>query len=505
MQLSKRDWERLGWKTDHKEETIHFNHITFNSLQVMEGGAFIANDGIHHKGIDFLESVLDKKASAIFTDLKYKQRVTSILKNKSVSKSIFLFSDHFQKSCASTISFLYDDPSEKMKLVGVTGTNGKSSTALFIYQILNDLGQKAMYSGTLGTIMLNEKIPSKMTTPDIITLNQNLNRAISKNIYHSCIEVSSHGLSQGRTLGIHFDVGIFTNLSRDHLDYHGNMESYFESKKIMFKNMIQLEKQKSNKKPIGFIIFTDDPYGKRLYKFVRQESKTSNILSVGTKRNEDIQISDISKQWNGYHCTLHFEGKEYKIRSNLLGLFNLFNLAFSFAAAYLLGFFPEKIVHSISKVKPIEGRMEQVGSKEKPIIIDYAHTPDALKNALTSLRELKKKRLILVFGCGGERDQDKRGIMGAIASEYSDHCIISNDNPRNENPASIALDIQKGMKRQNYEIILDRQEAISKSIKEMSIGDILLIAGKGHENYQIIGDQKISFKDHDIVQKYVGS
>ena len=489
----------LNWVPYPTVESITFSNIEHDSRLVTETTIFIARDGVSTKATQYLEEVASKKPVAIFINHNYLSEAKSRLQK--YPNTILFTSKNFSHDSAVLISSIFGNPSQNMKVVAVTGTNGKTSIALLLSQFYNSIQQSAMYIGTLGCFLPSTKINFGMTTPDLIHLNQYLQKGIQENVQWAFIEASSHGIEQGRIQGLNIEIGIFTNLTQDHLDYHKTMEHYFQSKKKLFDTYIQ---KKSTK---GFVIGTDTIYGQSLYDSLQEDSirfekqyGKKKLISVGFDRSNVIVLSNIQSKWEGYSCTLRYEEKEYILKTQLMGTFNLQNISYLFAATLIAGIEAQQSLNIISSLKPVPGRMEILGTKNKRILVDYAHTPDALEKALVTIQELKPSRILVVFGCGGDRDKRKRPLMGTIASRLADIVIITNDNPRTEDATAIIDDIITGLSSRSYKVILNRKEAIEWAISLLGADDILLVAGKGHEEYQIIGTEKHYFSDQDVIR-----
>lgn len=373
----------------------------------------------------------------------------------------------------------------RLEYIGITGTNGKSSVAYALYSFLNYYGIKSDLIGTVRYFISHKEYTPTHTTPDYLTLRKLICR-ISSQTKYLVMEVSSHGIAQGRVEGIPFSYCIFTNLSRDHLDYHKSMENYFSVKKSFFYN---------NPSAL-YLVNLSDRYGKRLF----HDLPFHQTVSYGFRKNCDFFCKDIRLDINRTEFTLLLPShKEIRFSMKLLGKHNVANMLASLSLLYLISGDLEPIKDYLSGFSNIEGRLEHIGDD---IFVDYAHTPQALTLAVKALYDAGYKRVICVFGCGGDRDRGKRKMMGRVAGEYCFHSIITMDNPRMELPMKIVSDIIKGFKHNNYSIVLDRREAIKKAVvKKMKYrGCALLIAGKGHERYQIIGEDKIPFNDKNVVE-----
>ncbi len=433
---------------------------------------------LSQKSYDFLKEVLGKK-----------QNITTILVSKTDPAEL-----HGQIA-----SYLLGDPSKKMDIIAVTGTNGKTTTTSFLYELFSRLGFKSGVIGTLYIKYNNIEYETGYTTPDPSTLQFHLSKMASSGIKYVFLEASSHGLKLGRLNGCQFRGAIFTNLTPDHLDFHKDMDDYCKSKFILF-NLLQNSKVKNK----VAVISIDSPGSEQIFKLI-QNSNPNYICSTFGK-DGDFKSSEPELKIDKTIYNIHHNETLIKIETNLLGNFNFINTGLSFAiTSLLLPVKKEEIVKVINEIKPIQGRFEIVYSKDKQKIgvVDYAHTPDALENILNSIREIPHSQIITVFGCGGDRDKKKRPLMGQIACKLSDRVIITSDNPRTEDPISILQDIESGVSKSytNYEIEADRKIAIQKAINLLQKNGFLLVAGKGHENYQIIGTTKTPFNDLEEVKK----
>lgn len=381
-----------------------------------------------------------------------------------------------------------------LKFIGITGTNGKTTTACLIYHLLKKLGQKPALIGTVCYRIGAKSYPASYTTPDFLSLRKLLAKARDSGSRFVVMEVSSHAIAQERIRGIQFSRCLFTNLSRDHLDYHRTMESYFRTKKKLFLD---------NPQSIS-LINTDGSYGRRIFKAVK------NAVSFGINPDCDLRAINIKPGPKHYQFDLEYRCSRYPLRTSLLGRHNILNILGAVAAVHSLGFSLERIAKFIPSFKPVEGRLEPAG---KDIFVDYAHTPDALKSALGSLKEAGYGKIICVFGCGGQRDRGKRKLMGRVAHRRTYFTFITSDNPRGEDPLKICSQIQKGFCGRNFAVIIDRKKAIAEGVRLLrrmqSVSRdkrpqptvCLLVAGKGHENYQIIGNKRLAFKDSRAVKE----
>ena len=459
-----------------KYSEIFFSGISFNSSKVKKDNIFFAIKGNKLDGNQYIEDAIRRGAKVIISEKK---------KIKKREKIVFLYSSNVRKLLAN-VSYKISGSKPK-NLVAVTGTNGKSSISDFFYQILNLNNKKVASIGTIGIRYKDKKRNLTNTTIDPIQLSNILKTLKKKKIDSVILEASSHGLDQNRLDGLLFDIGIFTNLSHDHLDYHKNMKNYLKSKLYLFEKLI---KKKGN-------VITDAtiPEKKKIEKITLKKKINLNLIF---SKEKGIQLIS-HKFLNGKQSLEILFGKKiYEIKTDLIGKIQIKNLLMAILAAYKCGIKFEKIINVISKLKPVEGRLEEIGliKNKSKVILDYAHTPAALKLALMNLKEqFRGNKICLVFGCGGERDIKKRSIMGKIASKYSDKIFLTDDNPRNENPSKIRKDIKRGIKKiESYEEP-NRKHAIHKAVMGLNTGEILLVAGKGHEKTQDYGRRKIFFSD----------
>lgn len=385
-------------------------------------------------------------------------------------------------------NYIYNKYYDKIKditLIGVTGTNGKTTTSYVIYDILNKMDVKCAYIGTIGFYKSGIIKELNNTTPDIEELYEYLYECANDDIKYVVMEVSSHALDQDRVYGLKYDACIFTNLTEDHLDYHKNMEEYKKAKLLLF--------NKLRNKRIAIVNSDDQNY---------KDFMLSNNYNVKVGRFGDFKIKDIKLNDDSLDLKFSFKNDYFK-HLNMVGKYNAYNYLEAVAALVYLNFDINEILKIDVFTPP--GRMYIVKYKDNTIFIDYAHTPDAMEKVLKSVNEFKKNRIITIFGCGGDRDRFKRSIMGDIASSYSDKVIITNDNPRNEDDDSIIFDIVGGIKKDNFEIVKNRRDAIIKGISYLGKNDILLILGKGHEDYQIIGNIRNHFSDLEVVREIINS
>ena len=442
-----------------------------DSRLIKKGQTFVAIKGHTVDGHDYINKAIENGASKVIAEHEVETSVpVTVVEN----------SEQYLKE---QLKSLYSDKINKnLKIIGVTGTNGKTTTCYLTYQFLQKLNVNVGYLGTIGFYYNDKVVHTENTTPDTLTLYKLFLDAIDDGIDTVVMEVSSHALSYERLYGLHIDIAGFTNLTEDHLDYHKNMENYLEAKLKIFDLMSDTS---------DMIINTDDEYGKR---FVE---KAKNPVTLGY--NGDYKIVDFTTTPAETNIQLEYMGKEYNIKTLLVSKFNVYNFLTALALVHAYGFAIEDILKYSEEVEPPKGRCQTIKVNKGFAVIDYAHTPDAVEKVVTAYNNLKQNRVITIVGCGGDRDPIKRPIMGDIATRLSDYAILTSDNPRTEDPQKIMDDILKGVHTDNYEVILDRREAIKKAIDMMEENDIVLILGKGHEDYQIIGHTKHHLDDAEEV------
>lgn len=457
--------------------------ITQDTRQVVQDSLFIAIEGAKFDGHEMIQQALEQGAVAVVVE-----------KRPSDQSIPYILVPDTKKALAEIANAFYQTPSEKLKVVGVTGTNGKTTITHLVDQIANQLGDKAGIIGTMYNKIDTKILPTINTTPDSITIQQLFQQMNQAGVKVSALEVSSHGLAQGRTWGIDFDVAVFTNLTQDHLDFHGTMDEYFLAKSLLFS---QLGNSFTGKHKLA-VINWDDNYGRRMC-----ELTSMNVLSYGCRGEGDLQACDIRIKTTGTSFTLSFHNQTYKVQTNLIGEFNVYNLLAAIGVSIGLGYNFAKVIESIPLIQPVMGRFQLVPNLKKvAAIVDYAHTPDGLENVLKTAQEIATKKIYCVVGCGGDRDKAKRPMMAEIALTYATSAIFTTDNPRTEDPLSIVEDMITGNQKDNYLIELDRKKAIQLAMDLAEEGDIVLVAGKGHETYQIIGEETSDFDDSEIINHY---
>lgn len=457
--------------------------IEQDSRQVKPGFLFFALPGQETDGRLFIPQAVNNGAKFIVYDPQY-----GSLENTFPSGVTVLPLPELSKKLAAIALRFYDYPSKKMDITGVTGTNGKTTIAYQLAQAHRFLRNKTAYIGTLGQGEADNLKPLANTTPGALCLQQLLANYSKESIKQVCMEVSSHALCQNRVEGIEFKQAIFTNLSHEHLDYHRTMEAYAQAKAQLF----------ATPSLSWAILNRDDKYFSVMKKAIIAPS--CHCISYGTHTTAEIKASDYEVDLTGSRCFITSPWGKSKIEIKALGKFNIYNALAIFSSLLAYGYSLSKVEDVLKKLAPAPGRMEII-SQEPYVIVDYAHTPDALQNAILSLKKITKGRIIVVFGCGGNRDKTKRPIMGNIVSKYADIAIITSDNPRTEHPSSIMTEIEAGIERKKiYYKIEDREEAIIKALAIANKTDLILVAGKGHEQYQQIGTTCHPFSDQAIIK-----
>jgi UDP-N-acetylmuramoyl-L-alanyl-D-glutamate--2,6-diaminopimelate ligase len=494
---------------------VPVKRLVTDSRSIQRGDTFVAYPGEKSDGRQFIAQAIARGANAVIWEAQH-----------------FVWNDAWQVPNLAVADLrhkagwladaVYGTPSEKLWVVGITGTNGKTSTSHWIAHGLNEAGKQCALIGTLGNGFVDALQASANTTPDAIRVHGLLADYLRDGAQAVAMEVSSHALSQGRVNAVRFDVAMLTNLSRDHLDYHGDMQRYADTKRKLF-----------DWQQLGFVVLNlDDAYGVELAG--QLQDADAEVIGYGLS-DAALQLAErlglrmvygnlLEMTGQGLRLAVHSSWGAAELTSPLVGRFNAANLLGALAVLLVSGIGLSDAAHSLSSAQPVAGRMQRLGSVQQPtVIVDYAHTPDALEKVLQTLREVNDlmggsthggcaggcpealppsfRRLICVFGCGGDRDRGKRAMMGMVAEKFSDFCIVTSDNPRGENPREIIAEIVSGMNEDNHEIIVDRADAIQSAIRHARQGDTVLIAGKGHEDYQEINGVKHSFNDVLVVQQ----
>lgn len=461
--------------------------ITFDSRSVRKGWLFVAVCGAEADGHRFIGKAVENGAAAV------------IYENDGANKSdgadtaegaTFVKVASSRRALALAAGAFYGNPSEKLILVGITGTNGKSTTVTLLHRLFTQLGYCCGLFSTIVNVIGREEIPAVHTTPDPVSLNRMLAEMVRRGCQYCFMEISSHSLSQDRVAGLSFKVGIFSNITHDHLDYHKTFSEYLRCKKLFFDNL---------GKDAFALTNADDRNG-----LVMVQNTAAAVKTYSCGRMADFRAKIIEETLDGME--LEIDGR--RLWCNFIGAHNAYNLLAVYATAILLGADREETLVAMSALRSVAGRLEYYkGKRDVTAFVDYAHTPDGLENVLKTLRETARDRmLICLFGCGGDRDRSKRPEMGKIAARYADRCIVTSDNPRTEDPQAIIADIKAGMDvpaRAKSLFITDRQEAIRTAIMTAPEGAVILMAGKGHEDYQVIGKEKIKYDERSFVQRII--
>jgi len=459
-------------------ENLKYRNITTNSRDVKKGDLFVAVKGNNFDGHDFIDEAFKKGAiKAVVENEKFK------------SKNVIVVKDT-RKTLSMIAAKFYDNPSKELNVIGITGTNGKTTTSLLIDKIFSDAGFKTGLIGTIFYRIDRKKFSSDMTTPGALRVNKFLRMMADAGCAYAILEISSHALEQERVKDVGLDVAIFTNLTREHLDYHRDLDGYFGAKTKIFNNL---------KKGGIAVLNVDDPRVATLKKKIK-----GKVLTYGYQSGADVRATGIIADINGSSFRVLTSAGRIRISTKLIGCHNISNILAAISTALILNIDLEDAANSIRLFKNAPGRLEAVCmGQDFSVFVDYAHTDDALKNVVSALRKYSTNRLITVFGCGGDRDRTKRPRMGKIAARASDYTIITSDNPRSENPLLIAKEIEKGIKAisSEYSIVLDRKQAINRALNMANKGDIVLVAGKGHEEVQIVGSKRSNFSDRETIMK----
>jgi len=455
-----------------------------DSRRIKKGSLFICIKGFTVDGHDYAEAAVNNGAVAIISEKKLNLPVPVIIVSDT-KRAMAVIADAF-----------YSQPTKKLHLIGVTGTNGKTTTSHIIEKILSDAGRKTGLVGTMYMKMGEKKYKVKNTTPESLTLQHYFKQMVDKDVEFAVIEVSSHALDEGRVHGCDFEIAVFTNLTQDHLDYHKTMEEYRQAKGLLF---AQLGSAFSHKRPKYAILNMDDPAAKNYMK-----ATAAHVLTYGIEKKADIQARNIQLSASGITFELLSPFGNDIVSMKLIGKFNVYNVLAGICCGIVAGIPIQKIIQTIAEVDGVSGRFETIDSgQDFTVIVDYAHTPDSLENALNTVSQFAKKRVFVIVGCGGDRDRSKRPLMAEIACRFSTNPIFTSDNPRSEDPEEILKDMEAGVIGKQYMKITDRKEAIHYAVKAAKKGDVILIAGKGHETYQLIGNKIIDFDDRKVAKEAI--
>ena len=470
-------------------QNVSIQDITADSRAVKPNSLFIALDGATVDGHNYIDKAIAAGAVAVI-----------VSKLVAISDDVCVITVVDTRQAMMTcVPYFFDYPANRMRMIGVTGTNGKTTTTHMIRHILKAQGHKVGVIGTVHIMIGDTSYPIHNTTPDVVDLQHILHQMVQENVEYCVMEVSSHALALGRVSGVEFDTAVFTNLTQDHLDFHKTFENYLAAKCKLFEQVSASNQVKDNK---GAVINIDDSYGHRVMEKTTAPTITYSTLGKGTLNASDVHMSTKNSQY-----TVNYKGESYPVSMNTTGLFNVYNTLAAIGACLQEGISMEAIDTALKTFSSVPGRFELIEEgQDFAVVVDYAHTPDGLQNILETAKAIKENRIIIVFGCGGDRDATKRPIMGRIAAKYGDKIYVTSDNPRTEDPVQIVKDVEVGVKEAlrdgtSYEVIVDRREAINHAIHDAKAGDIVIIAGKGHENYQILKNETIHFDDREEARK----
>ena len=459
--------------------------ICSDSRKVKPGDIFVAVQGAQGHGGPFVQKACQEGAVAIILDrdgesLFQPQRMC-VIRVEDTGRYLPRLLERF-----------YGRVSDSINLLGVTGTNGKTTITYLLESILTAAGVACGVIGTVNYRFGKKVLPAGNTTPGLVDLYQYLQEMSRAGMSYCVMEVSSHALAQGRVAGLGFRAAIFTNLTAEHLDYHQDLETYFEAKSRLFTGLSAGDLA---------VINLDDPYGRRLL-----ELTPARRLTYGIDQAADMTARDIESGMSGSSFVVNFQGQQFALKTGLCGRHNVLNIMAAVCLGLTAGVPVDRVQQGVAALKSVPGRMESVETgRDFHVFIDYAHTPDALQNVLTGIHQFKTGRVITVFGCGGDRDKGKRPQMGEIVSHLADFAFITNDNPRGEDPQLIAQEIIRGFSGRHYEVVLDRRSAIARALKMAQPGDIVLVAGKGHEDYQIFREKVVPFKERTVIEELLVS
>lgn len=470
---------------------VEIQGIEIDSRFVKPGDLFIALRGFTVDGHQYVHQAIEKGAVAVLVEepLEVPAHVTRV------------WVPDTRRAMAILSASFYGYPTQELKLIGITGTNGKTTTSMIIHHLLQDHGKQAGLIGTIGMKIGDKVFPTKNTTPEVVELQRSFRQMRDDGCDYSVIEVSSHALDIGRTHGCEFHIGVFTNLTQDHLDYHGTMDRYREAKGLLF-SQLGNHYASSIAEQSYAVLNADDPASSYYAKIT-----PAQIITYGVEKSADVRATNIQITPKGTRFDLQTFRGNCEIHLQLIGKFNVLNALAAISVALIEGLTLDEIKHSLAQMPGVNGRFEAVqAGQDFTVIVDYAHTPDSLENVLNTIREFAKGRVMTVLGCGGDRDRTKRPLMAKIATDYSDFSVFTSDNPRTEEPEAILRDMLTGIqdvKESLYTTIVDRTEAIHWAIQHAKPGDVVLIAGKGHETYQEINGIRMHFDDREIAKQAI--
>ena len=463
---------------------IPVHGITSDSRKVRRNFIYVVVKGNRFNGYDFIQEALVRGATVVvsedYVDL--------------IEGCAWVEVDDARLALAFFANSFYGNSSDKLNVIGITGTNGKTTVSHMIEAAAQQAGQTTGLMGTIEYRFTDYFYRANMTTPEAPFIHYLFSKMVDENVQSVIMEVSSHALKQCRVEAIDFDIGVFTNLTSEHLDYHQTIQDYLDCKAKLFSQINQ-----SNNKNAGAVINSDDPCGR--YIIEKIEKRT---LTYGIDHPADVFATDIEIDLSGSKFVLIYEGNKTQFELNLIGIHNVYNALAAIGTCILMGLKIDDIREALANFKGVPGRLQKITTSEPyTVYVDYAHTEDALRQTLRTLRTVHKGKIIVVFGCGGNRDTLKRPVMGEVACKYADLSVLTSDNPRDEDPMKIIKDIEKGFWEKNYKIISDRREAINYAINICKKDDVLLIAGKGHEKYQIVGNSVFTFNDVEVAKSFL--
>ncbi len=467
---------------------LDITQVAYDSRKVTQGAVFVPLPGLHADGRSFVSEALSAGATAVVVD-----------RDVPVAGATRVLVEDARKALAMMSCEFYGNPSHRLRVVGITGTNGKTTVSYLVQSVCGKAGFSAGVIGTIGYDLGDLKLKGPHTTPEAVEFQELLAKMLEQGMTHAAVEVSSHGLALRRTFGTEFDVVVFTNLSRDHLDFHGSFEEYRDSKLKLFS---RAERGADQKRPAA-VLNADDP---SFHSFLKASGEGAITYSV--REEADVRASDIELSRDGSRFKILWRGGASRVRLSLPGMFNVSNALAAFGAAVCLGFGEREVLRGLEALGGVRGRMEPVCEGQGfSVFVDYAHTPDALSNVLKAARQITERELICVFGCGGDRDRGKRSEMGQVSGTLADYTIITSDNPRSEDPLAIIAEIEEGARSASarYSVVPDRREAIQKALECARDGDSVVVAGKGHEDYQIVGSEVRHFDDREVVQELLAT
>lgn len=465
-------------------EHIEINSLQMDSRQVTDGDLFICIRGFTVDGHDFIDQAIENGARAIVAEQDMQRSVPTIVV-PDTSRALAMLSAKF-----------YQFPTEDLHMIGITGTNGKTTITYILETIFKHYKQKTGLIGTIQMKIGDESIPIVNTTPDALRLQRSFHQMVDQHVDVAMMEVSSHALDLGRVFGCNFDIAVFTNLSQDHLDYHKDMEDYLRAKSLLFS---QLGNAYPGGKTKYAIINADDPASHYLKK-----STSQTIITYGCEKTAQVNASQIELSALYTAFKLNTPLGSVHINSQLIGMFNVYNMLAATSAALASNVPLDVIKEALENIPGVSGRFEQVKEGQNySVIVDYAHTPDSLENVLQTIKDFAKRNIYVVVGCGGDRDRGKRPLMANVAVKYADHSFFTSDNPRTEDPEEIIKDMTRHLSKTNYEEIVSRRQAIYKAVELAETDDIILIAGKGHETEQQIGDEIFEFDDREVAREAI--